>query len=140
MIAKRCFKGGVFLSLLFALLLASCTQEELDIKQSFNYEVTMQKFRTDVAVNKPVELVFFLQNEGNYQALQYSVSYFLRQGTGRLYDQESQLLGDNIRYEIQGDTLQIGYLPTAQGDHSIEIEFFDNFGLRKEITVNLRAD
>ncbi len=143
MITKKYIRFGhslcsVFFSLL--LLFTSCSQEELDIKQNFDYEVIMQKYRTDVAVNKPVDLVFFIKNAGKYEEVKYSVNYFLRQGSGQLYDQKNQPLQDNIQYRMQGDTLQIRYTPTSQGDHTIEIEFSDNFGLSKEVTVKLRAD
>lgn len=142
MITKQDIHRGWLLCMAIAFLLLpfSCAKEELEIKQNFDYEVTMQKYRTDVEVNKPVDLVFFIKNAGKYEGVQYSVNYFLRQGSGQLYDRKNQLLGDNTPYRVQGDTLQIRYTPTSQGDHTIEVEFSDNFGLRKEINVKLRAD
>lgn len=134
-------KGLISTSVLFVLLsiFASCSQE-VDVKQSFDYEIKMQKYRTDVEVDKPVSLVFFIKNTGNYSDVNYSVNYFLRTGSGRLSNQENQTLLDNTQYEIQGDILRVSYLPTQKGDHTIEVEFSDNFNQRKEIIINLSAD
>lgn len=130
-----------FVGVLFAffLTLVSCSQE-VDVKQNFDYEIKMQKYRTDVEVGKPVRLVFFIKSVGNYSDVRYSVNYFLRKGAGQLFDQTNQTLQDNTQYEIQGDTLRIEYLPTQQGDHIIEVEFSDNFNQRKEMVINLSAD
>lgn len=130
-----------FVGVLFAFLLTlvSCSQE-VDVKQNFDYEIKMQKYRTDVEVGKPVSLVFFIKNAGNYSDVHYSVNYFLRKGAGQLFNQTNQTLQDNTQYEIQGDTLRIEYLPTQKGEHTIEIEFSDNFNQKKEMVINLSAD
>lgn len=120
-------------------LLISCTGE-ITVKQNFDYQIRMQKYRADVKVGIPADFVFFIENQGNYSGVRYQVNCFLRKGTGRLYRDDQTPIVDNTRYEIRGDTLRMNYIPDEKGEHVIEVEFTDNFNQTKEITIKLSAN
>ncbi|WP_322932487.1 TraQ conjugal transfer family protein [Bacteroides sp. CG01] len=140
-IKKQILKNIVHANMLILslCLLVSCN-EDVTIKQDFDYNIRIQKYRTDVKVGVPVNLVFFIDSEGNYSDTHYKVNYFLRKGTGQLRSDDNTPLIDNILYEIQSGTLRINYTPSEKGEHVIEIEFADNFNQKKEIIIKLSAD
>lgn len=120
-------------------LLVSCN-EDVTIKQDFEYSIRMQKYRTDVKIGVPTNLVFFLDNTGDYSDIHYHMSYFLRKGNGMLRGEDNTVLIDNTLYDIQGDTLRINYTPNEKGEHVLEFEFKDNFNQIRERTIQLSAD
>ena len=119
-------------------ILSACGKEEIKIQQNFEYDIRVQKYRTDVSIGKPIEFVFFIENTGNYSDVTYSVNYFIRKGGGTLY-WDNRPITENVNYSLSGRTLKILYIPTRQGGHTIEVDFSDNFNLHKEISIELTA-
>lgn len=140
-IKKRILKNIVHANMLLLSIcvFVSCS-EDITIKRDFDYTIRIQKYRTDVTVGIPVNLVFFIDSEGNYNDAHYKFNYFLRKGAGQLRNDRNTLLIDHIFYAIQNDILQFNYTPSEKGEHVIELEFEDNFNRKKEVVINLSAN
>ena len=120
--------------------LAACTSPELKIKQEFDFTISVQKYRDDVSLEKPLKLIFFIHPNDNYDGIRYNVSYFIRQGRGEVKNNYNVHLLEHEQYIIYNEQLEIHYTPFTSGDHIIELEFTDNFGNIKEQIIRLRAE
>lgn len=129
---------GTILCVFILFSASACGNTEVEIQQSFEFDIQVQKYRTDVGIGKPIKFVFFIKNAGNYSDVSYTVNYFIRKGEG-LLTWENRPITENLNYSLTGKTLEIIYIPAQQGNHTIEIDFADNFNLHKEISIELTA-
>lgn len=132
----------IFATILIALMsvtVISC-ENTLDIIQAYNYKVNVQKYRKDVKINVPVELVLKIESEGSFSDVGYCFSYFLREGNGTLTESTGQTLENNNLYILPEEILKIYYTPKTIGPHSLEVEISDSFHNKKEIIIDLKAE
>ncbi|WP_085537247.1 TraQ conjugal transfer family protein [Massilibacteroides vaginae] len=125
---------GILLSLLT--ILFSCNSE-IDIRQDYDFEVRMQKYRTEISEGETKELEFFIDKEGNYDHTKYYVSVFLRLGKGVITTDKDKMMNDNQYYEVPASGFKLYYTSQSAETHKIEILVKDSFGKEKETVVTL---
>lgn len=122
-----------------SLTVLSCEQN-LDIKNDYDFSITMQKFRTDIVLGETVELEYFINREGDYVGAEYYVSYFIRKGEGTLSDSDYNVLEKNTYYKVNPDTFKLYYTAHRGSNHEIELIIKDSFGKKKELTIDLSTN
>jgi hypothetical protein len=112
-------------------LLNSCGKE-IEINQSFDFELVVLPFRTEATFGVPTEMRFEIRPiGGQYVGTKYFARYFLFSSEGLFTDEENRAFFPNDVYEIQSKVFRLYYTPNAGTSHEIEVVFFDNFGHEK---------
>lgn len=74
-----------FWAILFALVFTLCScEEDLDVQQSYPFDVEVMPYGDKIANGETVELRFEIIPEGNYSNTLYTIRYFQFEGDGTL--------------------------------------------------------
>ena len=131
-------------ALLAALVFSSCN-DEIDIRQDYDFSLSSWYLQKQIATGETVEIRFYLDREGDYEKAEYEIGYIQMEGKGEVSDSEGiKLVNREVRplAEVPGlDTEN----PVRQIFTSLpfdkcqtlgtEILVRDNFGQERELTV-----
>lgn len=131
-------KQKVITAFILCLLCLSCN-DELEIKQDYDFDVETEKYRSEISQDETVEFVFHLQRSGDYAQTYYFVSCFQREGSGTITDTYGNKLEMNKPYPVYTpETFKLRYTSTCADAQKIELTFSDNFDHRKELKIDLQ--
>ena len=136
---------------LFAVLAFSSCNDEIDIRQDYDFSLSSWYLQKQVATGETVEIRFYLDREGNYEKAEYEIGYIQMEGRGEVSDSEGvKLVNREVRplAEVPGlDTenpVKQVFTPFYRSTSAkrSELKFFvrDNFGKERELTVSFDTE
>ena len=133
-------------ALLAALAFSSCN-DEIDIRQDYDFSLSSWYLQKQIATGETVEIRFYLDREGDYEKAEYEIGYIQMEGKGEVSDSEGiKLVNREVRplAEVPGlDTEQVFTLfYRSTSAKRSELKFFvrDNFGQEREMTVTFDTE
>ena len=136
----------ICISALFTVLAFSSCNDEIDIRQDYDFKLSSWYLQKQIATGETVEIRFYLDREEDYEKAEYEIGYIQIEGKGEVFDSEGvKLVNREVRplAEVPGlDTenpvkqvFTLFYRSTSA--RRSELKFFvrDNFGREREMTV-----
>ncbi|MCY0976838.1 DUF3872 domain-containing protein [Chryseobacterium wangxinyae] len=125
--------------LLTETILSSCTDEELEIKQNFPFEVSVMPVSKNISNGETVEIRLKILSGGNFKGTQYYIRYFQFDGTGILKYYNDIPYSQNDSYALQAKEFRLYYTSTSTVSQSFKIWISDSFGNEKEIEFQFNS-
>ena len=137
-------------ALLAALAFSSCN-DEVDIRQDYDFSLSSWYLQTQIATGETVEIRFYLDREGDYEKAEYEIGYIQMEGKGEVTDSEGiKLVNREVRPLAEVPGLDTGnpvkqvftlFYRSTSAKRS-ELKFFvrDNFGQEREMTVTFDTE
>ena len=132
-------------ALLAALVFSSCN-DEIDIRQDYDFSLSSWYLQKQIATGETVEIRFYLDREGDYEKAEYEIGYIQMEGKGEVTDSEGvRLVNREVRPLAEVPELDrenpvrqvftLFYRSTSA--RRSELKFFvrDNFGQERELIV-----
>ena len=101
-------------ALLAALVFSSCN-DEIDIRQDYDFSLSSWYLQKQIATGETVEIRFYLDREGDYEKAEYEIGYIQMEGKGEVSDSEGIKLV-NRGSEAAGRGAGTGYGKSGQAD------------------------
>lgn len=122
-----------FWAILFALVFAltSC-EEDLDVQQSYPFNVEVMPYGDKIANGETIELRFEIIPEGNYSNTLYTIRYFQFEGDGTLTLVGGPTLVNNDRVILDNKVFRLNYTAQSSDSHEFTVYIEDNWGTRWE--------
>lgn len=136
---------------LFAVLALSSCNDEIDIRQDYNFKLSSWYLQKQIATGETVEIRFYLDREGDYEKTEYEIGYIQIEGKGEVFDSEGmKLVNREVRPLAEVPGLDTGnpvkqvftlFYRSTSAKRS-ELKFFvrDNFGRERELTVTFDTE
>lgn len=107
-----------FWAILFALVFAltSC-EKDLDVQQSYPFNVEVMPYGDKIANGETVELRFEIVPEGNYSNTLYTIRYFQYEGEGELKLVGGPVLVNNDRVLLESKSFRLNYTAKSSDSH-----------------------
>ena len=132
-------------ALLAALAFSSCN-DEIDIRQDYDFSLSSWYLQKQIATGETVEIRFYLDREGDYEKAEYEIGYIQMEGKGEVTDSEGvRLVNREVRplaevpeLDRENPVRQIFTLfYRSTSARRSELKFFvrDNFGQERELAV-----
>lgn len=84
-------------ALLAALAFSSCN-DEIDIRQDYDFSLSSWYLQKQIATGETVEIRFYLDREGDYEKAEYEIGYIQMEGKGEVSDSEGiKLVNREVR-------------------------------------------
>lgn len=118
-----------FWAILFALVFAltSC-EKDLDVQQSYPFNVEVMPYGDKIANGETVELRFEIVPEGNYSNTLYTIRYFQYEGNGELKLVGGPVLVNNDRVLLESKSFRLNYTAKSSDSHKFLVVVENNFG------------
>lgn len=137
-------------ALLAALVFSSCN-DEIDIRQDYDFSLSSWYLQKQIATGETVEIRFYLDREGDYEKAEYGLGYIQVEGKGEVFDSEGvKLINREVRplAEVPGlDTenpvkqvFTLFYRSTSAKRSELKFFVRDNFGRERELTVTFDTE
>ena len=136
---------------LFAVLALSSCNDEIDIRQDYDFKLSTWYLQKQIATGETVEIRFYLDREGDYEKAEYEIGYIQIEGKGEVFDSEGmKLVNRELRPLAEVPGLDTGnpvkqvftlFYRSTSAKRS-ELKFFvrDNFGRERELTVTFDTE
>ena len=136
---------------LFAVLAFSSCNDEIDIRQDYDFKLSSWYLQKQIATGETVEIRFYLDREGDYEKAEYELEYIQVEGKGEVFDSEGvKLVNREVRplaevpgLDTENPVKQIFTLfCRSTSAKRSELKFFvrDNFGRERELTVTFDTE
>lgn len=136
---------------LFAVLAFSSCNDEIDIRQDYDFKLSSWYLQKQVATGETVEIRFYLDREGDYEKAEYEIGYIQIEGKGEVFDSEGmKLVNREVRplaempeLDTKNPVKQVFTLfYRSTSAKRSELKFFvrDNFGRERELTVTFDTE
>ncbi len=84
-------------ALITVLVFSSCN-DEIDIRQDYDFTLSTWYLQKQIATGKTVEIRFYLDLEGDYEKAEYEIGYIQIEGKGEVFDSEGvKLVNRKVR-------------------------------------------
>ena len=136
---------------LFTVLVFSSCNDEIDIRQDYDFKLSSWYLQKQIATGETVEIRFYLDREGDYEKAEYEIGYIQMEGKGEVSDSEGmKLVNWEVRplaevpgLDTENPVKQVFTLfyRSASAKRS-ELKFFvrDNFGQERELMVTFDTE
>lgn len=136
---------------LFSVLAFSSCNDEIDIRQDYDFKLSSWYLQKQVATGETVEIRFYLDREGDYEKAEYEIGYIQIEGKGEVFDSEGmKLVNREVRplaevpeLDTKNPVKQVFTLfYRSTSAKRSELKFFvrDNFGRERELTVTFDTE
>lgn len=137
-------------ALVAVLALSSCN-DEIDIRQDYDFSLSSWYLQKQIATGETVEIRFYLDREGDYEKAEYEIVYIQMEGKGEVTDCEGvKLVNREVRplAEIPGldaenpvrQVFTLFYRSTSAKRSELKFFVRDNFGRESELTVTFDVE
>lgn len=137
-------------ALLAALAFSSCN-DEIDIRQDYDFSLSSWYLQKQIATGETVEVRFYLDREGDYEKAEYEIGYIQMEGKGEVTDSEGvKLVNREVRplAEVPGLDMEnpvkqvftLFYRSTSAKRSELKFFVRDNFGQEREMTVTFDTE
>jgi len=117
----------ILYTLLLAVVACACS-DDIDIRQSYEFEVTHLPVPKKLKVGETAEIRCQIERSGNYENTIYRFRYFQSDGYGILRMNDSEVFKPNDYYDLTEESFRFYYTSQSNEQQVIDIYFFDNFG------------
>ena len=128
--------------LIFTLLLttiACACSDDLDIKQSYEFQITHLPIPKKLKVGETAEIRCQLISSGRYDETKYFFRYFQPDGKGELKMDDIIFL-PNDTYTLDREVFRLYYTSHSEDQQVIDIYFFDNMGNTFDLSFSFNHD
>lgn len=112
----------------FIVLLAFACNHDLDVQQTYSFDLVTMPVQKRIAVNETVEIRCELVREGNYSEARYFIRYFQPDGKGELKLDDGTILEPNDLYPLEKQLFRLYYTSRSTDQQVIDIYIQDGFG------------
>lgn len=119
---------GYILCTLSLLVMACACSDDIDIKQSYEFEVCNLPVQKRIKKGETAEIRLQLVRSGNWDDAQYYMRYFQPDGKGELKTEEGMVFKPNDLYRMTKETFRLYYTSRSEDQQVIDLYFLDNFG------------
>lgn len=126
-------------TLLLAAIVCACS-DNLDIKQSYEFQVTHLPVPKKLKINETAEIRCQLERSGEYENTKYYLRYFQPDGKGELRLDDGTVFLPNDTYELTKETFRLYYTSESEDQQVIDIYFSDNFGNEFKLSFTFSND
>ncbi len=141
----------ICISALFTVLAFSSCNDEIDIRQDYDFKLSSWYLQKQIATGETVEIRFYLDREEDYEKAEYEIGYIQIEGKGEVFDSEGvKLVNREVRplAEVPGlDTenpvkqvFTLFYRSTSAKRSELKFFVRDNFGRERELTVTFDTE
>ena len=141
----------ICIAALFAVLAFGSCNDEIDIRQDYDFSLSSWYLQKQIATGETVEIRFYLDREGDYEKAEYEIGYIQTEGKGEVTDCEGEKL-------VNREVRPLAEVPELDAENPVrqvftlfyrstsakrsELKFFvrDNFGREKELTVRFDVE
>ncbi|MDR6487180.1 hypothetical protein J2799_001665 [Chryseobacterium vietnamense] len=120
-------------------LLFSCSEDRLQVRDNFPFEVSVMPVPKEIAKDGYVEIRMTILPEGNFSDTKYYLRYFQFEGTGKLQYYNTQPYFPNDRYPLYEKEFRLYYTSTSEVSQSFTVWISDNFGNEKKIDFQFNS-
>lgn len=136
---------------LFVVLAFSSCNDEIDIRQDYDFSLSSWYLQKQIAAGETVEIRFYLDREGDYEKAEYEIGYIQMEGKGEVSDSEGvKLVNREVRplagvpgLDTENTVKQVFTLfYRSTSTKRSELKFFvrDNFRQEREMTVTFDVE
>lgn len=126
-------------TLLLAAIACACS-DNLDIKQSYEFQVTHLPVPKKLKINETAEIRCQLERSGEYENTKYYLRYFQPDGKGELKLDDGTIFLPNDTYQLTKETFRLYYTSASEDQQVIDIYFSDNFGNEFKLSFTFSND
>lgn len=120
--------------------IACACSDDLDIKQSYEFQVTHLPVPKKLKVNKTAEIRCQLERHGKFDDAKYYLRYFQPDGKGELKMDDGIVFLPNDTYDLNKETFRLYYTSESDDQQVIDIYFFDNMGNQFQLSFSFNHD
>jgi len=135
---RKCSSYIIF-TLLLAAIACACS-DDIDIKQSYEFEVTHLPVPKKLKVGETAEIRCQLERSGEYENTKYYLRYFQPDGKGELKLDDGTVFLPNDSYELKKEIFRLYYTSLSEDQQVIDIYFSDNFGNEFKLSFTFSND
>lgn len=135
----RKFASYIIFTLLLSAIACACS-DNIDIRQSYEFEVTHLPVQKKIKKGETVEIRCQLLRSGKYENTSYKLRYFQPDGIGELKMDDGIVFLPNEYYQINKETFRLYYTSDSEEQQVIDIYFFDNFGNSQILSFSFNND
>ncbi|MDL2302822.1 DUF3872 domain-containing protein [Dysgonomonas sp. 520] len=129
----------IIFTLLLAAIACACS-DNLDIKQSYEFQVTHLPVPKKLKVGETAEIRCQLERSGEYENTKYYLRYFQPDGKGELKLDDGTVFLPNDTYELKKEIFRLYYTSQSEDQQVIDIYFSDNFGNEFKLSFTFSND
>jgi len=123
----RKFASYIIFTLLLAAIACACS-DNIDIRQSYEFQVTYLPVPKKIKKGETVEIRCQLERSGRYENTSYKFRYFQPDGVGSLRMDDSEPFLSNDYYNLSKESFRFYYTSHSEEQQTIDIYFFDSEG------------
>lgn len=123
----RKFLGYILFSLSLLVIACACS-DDIDIQQSYEFEVHHLPVQKRIKKGETAEIRFQFVRSGNWEDAGYYMRYFQPDGKGELKTEEGMVFKPNDLYRLDKDIFRLYYTSQSEDQQVIDLYFLDNFG------------
>ncbi len=128
------------LYLLSLIAITSACNEDIDIKQDYEFEVNHLPVQKSIKKGEAAEIRLQLVRSGRWEGAEYYMRYFQPDGTGELKTEDGLIFKPNDLYEISKETFRLYYTSQSEDQQVIDLYFLDNFGNMVTLTFSFNNE
>jgi len=120
--------------------IACACSNDLDIHQSYSFDLVSLPVQKKIAEGETVEIRCQLVKEGDYEQAEFFIRYFQPDGKGELVMDDGTVFLPNDRYPLNKTTFRLYYTSRSSENQVIDVYVEDNFGQVVQRTYSWQHD
>lgn len=126
-------------TLLLGAIACACS-DDLDIHQSYSFDLISMPVQKKIAEGETAEIRCQLVKEGDYAQAKFFIRYFQPDGVGELRLDDGTIFKPNDLYPLDKTTFRLYYTSYCTDQQSIDVYIEDNFGQVVQRTYSFQSD
>lgn len=126
-------------TLLLGAIACACS-DDLDIHQSYSFDLVSMPIQKKIAEGETAEIRCQLVKEGNYEQARFFIRYFQPDGMGELRLDDGTLFKPNDLYPLNKTTFRLYYTSRCTDQQTIDVYIEDSFGQVVQKTYSFQSD
>lgn len=135
----RKFASYIIFTLLLSAIACACS-DDIDIRQSYEFQVTHLPVPKKIKKGETVEIRCQLLRSGKYENTTYKLRYFQPDGLGELKIDDTTVFLPNDYYDLTKEEFRLYYTSYSEDQQVIDIYFFDNMGNKFDLSLSFNND
>ena len=133
------FSAYFLYTLLLGAIACACS-DDLDIHQSYSFDLVSMPVQKKIAEGETAEIRCQLVKEGNYEQARFFIRYFQPDGMGELRLDDGTLFNPNDLYPLNKTTFRLYYTSRCTDQQTIDVYIEDSFGQVVQKTYSFQSD
>lgn len=133
------FSAYFLYTLLLGAIACACS-DDLDIHQSYSFDLISMPVQKKIAEGETTEIRCQLVKEGDYAQAKFFIRYFQPDGVGELRMDDGTVFRPNDLYPLNKTTFRLYYTSHCTDQQVIDVYIEDNFGQVVQRTYSWQSD